>query len=171
MVQCSRYPGGNLRKADGCPDIAREAYEARDAAGDIAHGKLGREAPAGPVRHPPVQFEMIENRAARPDHGCILIRKAAAEVARKQITRPSADELVLLAQTVALDQRVVHGFVPTRLILDEERNVRRLVEELHEQVRIHSQPTVAGEECGCWSRARFHRWMRFKAKTEARVTS
>jgi len=85
-----------------------------------------------------VQFEMIENRATCSDDSRILIRKAAAEITWKQITRPSADELILLAKAVTLDQRVVHGFVTARLVLDEERYIRRLVEELHEQVRIHS---------------------------------
>ena len=85
---------------------------------------------------------MIENRPARAQHRFILRGMAASQLARKNFARAPTEELAFVQEAVAFDQRTIHHRVASSAILDEEDDVRRLIEKLFEQPRIHRQEFV-----------------------------
>lgn len=123
---------GDVVGVDGGADIARDADQADDVAGPIAHGELCGQTPAGFVGGIPVEFEVIEDGAACAQNGGILPRGDAAKIAGADVTRAFAEGLRFFAQAVAGDEGVIYRGVSACGVFDEERDIGNLIEKVLE---------------------------------------
>src|SRR5438093_813683 len=99
--------------------IARSAQIARDpddADNDsvlVAHRQLGREAPAGTAMRIPMQFQMVDERAASAKNDLVLSGVKLSKFFWKDFVDVTPKEFLFVAATTAFDERLVDGNVAT----------------------------------------------------------
>lgn len=166
LVERSGEIKGDLAGSDGRSNVARDADQTDDLPGGITDRQLRREAPSRLVWGGPMQFKVVQERAASLQHGLVLGGRNAAKFTGTNFGGPLAEHLGFVAQTVPLDEGTVNHQVPSGRILDEEHHVRRLVEEAFQEGDVHRR-RYARNRCGelrQW--AGFHGWMTFNSKTD-----
>ena len=130
--------------------------ESNDVTLGITQWQLGGQAPNRFLGHIPLLFKMVEQRPARPQHFRVLFGRNPPKIPGAKLAGAPTDDLGLMAQAVAFDQRFIHRQVATGRILDKESHVGRMVEKLGQHLRFHRQDAckrLGGKSPDC---AQFH---------------
>jgi hypothetical protein len=75
-------------------------------------------------------LEMINQRNSGPQYSLILFRWQPAKIAAADLARTLVQYLPVVPKAVAFDQGVIHCEIATSGVLDEERQIRRVVKKL-----------------------------------------
>ena len=78
----------------------------------------------------PVQFEVIDDCAASPDHRLILIGVNLGKLFRKNLLNMTSEQFLFVAATTTFDEGLIDGEVTAASVLDEKCRVRNVIEEL-----------------------------------------
>ena len=146
MLQRREQAGGNLRRLPQRVQVAREAHQPDDFPRGIAQGQLRGQTPAGAAVRIPVEFELVDDRAAGAQHLFILRGVARAQFGGENVSHMAAQQIAFAAQAAAFDQRLVEQHVTPRAIFHEEGGVRDVLEQLRDagEHRAQRRPVRAG---------------------------
>lgn len=124
--------------------VFREADQAADFPRLVTQRKFGCQAPDRAVGQQPVELEVVDDGAPGAQHGCILFGRDASEAARANVRGASPNHLRLALKAVAFHQRMVHGGVAAVGVFDEKGDVRRVIEQLLQQLAVDAGHRVSG---------------------------
>src|SRR5437899_1642548 len=96
----------------------------------IAHRKFCRQTPAGAAMRVPMQFQMIDNRAASADDSLVLAGVKFRQLFRKDLLNMTPEQFFFVAAPAAFDEGLIDGDVTAASVFDKKCGVRNVVEEL-----------------------------------------
>jgi len=102
---------------------------------------------------------MVEQRPARPQLFRVLLGRNPPKIPGTKLAGAPADDLGLVAQAVALDQRFIHRQVAAGRVFDKEGHVGCMVEKFGQHLRFCGQDAgmhPGGKRLNC---AQFHAGM------------
>lgn len=129
LVDSCRETCRNRLTFDRHTPVAREADHTDDLVVGVANRQLRRNAPHRIVRPIPLELQVAQQRPAGSQNLLVLIGGNPAIVAGADVARTLTDRIGHALESVASDERIVHGHVMAFRVLDKERNVLGLVEE------------------------------------------
>lgn len=78
----------------------------------------------------PMQFEVIDYWAARPDDSLILAGVKFGEFFWEDLLDMPAEQFLFIAATTTLNERLIDGDVTSASVFDKKCGVRNVIEEL-----------------------------------------
>src|SRR5439155_26449234 len=87
----------------------------------------------------PMQFQMIENGAARGDHRLVLNSVKLSELFWKDLLNMTSKQFLFVAATATLYKRLINGDVATAGVLDKKCSVGNVVEELFDNTQFRGR--------------------------------
>jgi hypothetical protein len=109
--------------------VTRYTGYANNSAGLVKYGELGGETPTWFPLRVPVQFEMVHNWLSGTQNSLILPGIDFREFLREDLQHISSQQLLLVCDPASLHERLVDGSVSAMQILDEEGDLRHMVED------------------------------------------
>ena len=121
---------GNALAIAGSTQISRDSDHTDNDSVMVAHRELRRQAPAGTPMGVPVQFQMIDDCAASPDHRLILVGVNLGKLFRKDLLNMTSEQLLLVAATTTFDEGLINGDVTAASVFDKKCCVGNVIEQL-----------------------------------------
>ena len=78
----------------------------------------------------PMQFEVIDNWAASPDDGLVLVGVKFSEFFRKDLLNMTSEQFLFVAATTTFDEGLINGNVTATSVFDKKCGVGNVIEEL-----------------------------------------
>ena len=128
--QSAGETGGNTFAITWSAQIPRGSDDTGDDTVMIAHREFRRQTPTGPAMRVPMQFQMIDDRAASADNGLVLIGVKFGQFFRKNFLHVPAKEFLFIAATTTFDEGLIDGDITAASVLDEKYSVGNVIEEL-----------------------------------------
>ena len=76
-----------------------------------------------------MQFKLVENRVAVPQHALVLRAVTLPQRRGKKFIRATADQFAFVAPSATFHQSLIHHHVFAAIVFDEEYQVRQTIEQ------------------------------------------
>src|SRR4029077_15389322 len=96
----------------------------------IAHRQLRSQTPTGSAMGVPMQFEVIDNCAARADDSLILLGVKFGELLWKDLLDMSAEQFLFIAATTSFNEGLIDGDVTAAGVFYKKCGVGNVIEKL-----------------------------------------